>query len=230
LHIGNTLTVWRLSAMNTISPEALLSALNWRYATKIFDPARRIEETEWAALEQSLLLAPSSFGLQPWRFLDIRNTTVRAQLREHSWGQAQVTDASHFVVFAARTEIGATDLDRFLARTAEVRGIQISSLDGYRKVIAQHLLQDRTPAWQHDWSARQAYIAMGQCMTAAAMLGIDTCPMEGLDPAKYDEVLGIKKDGYATIAAVAFGYRKTDDKYASLPKVRYQKHDVVKQV
>ena len=216
--------------MNTITTEQLLSSLRWRYATKSFDPARKISAATWAALEDALVLAPSSFGLQPWRFLVVGDTAIRAKLRPHSWDQAQVTDASHFVVILARTEITTGDIAHFIDRVAEVRGQPATALDSYRQIMEGSLLTDARKPHLHDWAARQAYIAMGQLMTAAAVLGIDTCPMEGFDPSKYDEILGVRKDGYATIAAVALGYREAGDKYATLPKVRYPKAEVIKTI
>ncbi len=216
--------------MNTLTTTDLLAALNWRYATKAFDPARKISAATWAALEEALVLAPSSFGLQPWRFLDIRDTAVREKLRPVSWNQTQVTDASHYVVFTARTEITAADLDRFIERTASVRGQPTTALAPYRDIMAGALLNEARQPHLHDWAARQAYIAMGQLMTAAAVLGIDTCPMEGFDPTAYDQILDTRKDGYACIAAVALGHRTEGDKYATLPKIRYPKADVIKVV
>jgi len=216
--------------MNTITTEQLLTSLRWRYATKVFDPARKISAATWAALEDTLVLAPSSFGLQPWRFLVVGDTAIRAKLRPHSWDQAQVTDASHFVVFLARTEITAGDIAHLIERTAEVRGQPVAALAPYRQIMEGNLLTDARKPHLHDWAARQAYIAMGQLMTAAAVLGIDTCPMEGFDPSKYDEILGVRKDGYATLAAVALGYRAEGDKYATLPKVRYPKAEVIKTI
>lgn len=216
--------------MNTITTDQLLASLNWRYATKVFDPARKISAATWSALEDALVLAPSSFGLQPWRFLVIRDTAVRAKLRPHSWDQSQVTDASHFVVFTARTEITAADIAHLIDRTAEVRGQPATALASYRQIMEGSLLNEARKPHLHDWAARQAYIAMGQLMTSAAVLGVDTCPMEGLDPAKYDEILGVRKEGFATIAAVALGYRAEADKYAKLPKVRYPKAEVIKYV
>ncbi len=213
--------------MNTITTEQLLSALSWRYATKTFDPARKISPATWAALEDSLVLTPSSFGLQPWRFLVVRDPAIRARLRPHAWDQAQVTDASHFVVFTARTEITATDIAHLIERTAEVRGQPAAALAGYRQIMEGSLLNDARKPHLADWAARQAYIALGQLLTAAAVLGIDACPMEGFDPAKFDEILGVRKDGYACHAAVALGYRAADDKYATLPKVRYPKPEVI---
>lgn len=216
--------------MNTLTTTDLLAALNWRYATKIFDPARKISAATWAALEDALVLAPSSFGLQPWRFIDVRDPAVRAKLRPVSWDQPQVTDASHYVVFAARTEITGADLDHLIERTAEVRGQPATALAPYRDLMAASLLNEARKPHLHAWASRQAYIAMGQLMTAAAVLGIDTCPLEGLDPAKYDEILDTRKEGYGCIAAVALGYRGEGDKYATLPKIRYPKSEVIKVV
>jgi nitroreductase len=216
--------------MNTIPTDQLLTALNWRYATKAFDPARKISAATWAAIEDSLVLTPSSFGLQPWRFLVVRDAAIRAKLRPHSWNQAQVTEASHYVVFAARSEITAGDIDRLIERTAEVRGQPATALASYRQLMEGHLLNDARKPHNPDWAAHQTYIALGQLMTGAAVLGIDTCPMEGFDPAKYDEILGVRKDGYASIAAVALGYRSDADKYSTLPKVRYPKSEVIKVV
>lgn len=216
--------------MNTIPTDQLLAALQWRYATKVFDPARKISPATWAALEDTLVLTPSSFGLQPWRFLVVREPALRAKLRPHAWNQAQITDASHLVVFAARTELSAADIAHFIARTAEVRGQPAAALDSYRQLMEGSLLNDARKPHLFDWAARQSYIAMGQLMTAAALLGIDTCPIEGLDPAKFDEILDLRKDGYATLATVALGYRGEGDKYATLPKVRYPKPEVVKTI
>lgn len=216
--------------MNTITTDQLLAALQWRYATKVFDPARKISPATWAALEDALVLAPSSFGLQPWRFLVVRDPALRAKLRPHAWNQAQITDASHLVVFAARTELSAADITHLIDRTAEVRGQPAAALAAYRQLMEGSLLNDARKAHLFDWAARQSYIAMGQLMTAAALLGIDTCPIEGLDPAKFDEILDLRKDGYATLATVALGYRGEGDKYATLPKVRYPKAEVVKTI
>ncbi len=216
--------------MNTITTDQLLSALNWRYATKSFDPSRKISAATWSALEDTLVLAPGSFGLQPYRFLVVRDPALRAQLRTHAWDQAQVTDASHFVVFTARTEITAGDIAHLIDRTAEVRGQPATALAGYRQVMEGSLLNDARKPHLADWAARQAYIALGQLLTAAAVLGVDACPMEGFDPAKFDEILGVRKDGYACLAAIALGYRAADDKYATLPKVRYPKTEVIKTV
>ena len=213
--------------METIASDQLLTALHWRYATKKFDPTRKIPAATWSALEQALVLSPSSFGLQPWKFLVIDTPALREQLKPVSWGQAQITDASHLVVLAARTDMTEADVDRYIASTAQIRGQDSASLQGYRNVIVGSIVAGPRHAQVREWAARQTYIAFGNLMTCAALLGVDTCPMEGLDPAKYDEILGLTAQGYATLAVCALGYRAADDKYATAKKVRYPVAEVI---
>ena len=202
-------------------PDTLLEALNWRYATKVFDPARKIGGTEWKALEESLVLAPSSYGLQPYRFLVILDPKLRDRLRQASRGQSQVTDASHLVVFTVQQEMTEADIDRWLARVAVVRGVETGSLTAYREMMVGDLVEGPRTTPVAEWAARQAYIALGQLLTEAALLGIDACPMEGIDRGSYDAVLGLGATGFKTQVACALGYRSSDDKYARLKKVRY---------
>ena len=179
--------------MATTTPESLVQQLQWRYATKLFDPQRKIAPDVWAALEQSLILTPSSYGMQPWKFLILsRDAALRETLVTCSWGQRQVADSSHYVVFAVRTEITAADLEMYVDRIAEVRSVDRSTLDPMKKMIDGGIVKRMNAAQQQEWASRQAYIALGNFMTSAAVLGVDTCPMEGIDPAKYDEILGLK--------------------------------------
>ncbi len=214
----------------TMTSDALIQQLNWRYAVKKFDASRRIPADQWSALEQALVLAPSSFGLQPWRFVVVTDRAVREKLVAHSWSQRQVADASHLVVFAVRKGIGPADADRLVARMAEVRQVTKESLEPYRQMMLGTLSNPPKDFGLDEWSGRQVYIALGQYMAAAAMLGIDTCPMEGIEPAAYDEALGLKGTGYGTLCACPAGYRAADDKYALAPKVRYRAEDVIKRV
>ncbi len=204
-----------------LSPSTLLDALQWRYATKVFDPSKTISEAEWKALEESLILTPTSYGLQPYRFIVITDPELKAKLRPVSWGQAQITDSSHLVVFTAQQEMTEADVDRWIDRIVEVRGGDAAALKGYRDMMVGNLVKGPKNAHIADWAARQSYIAFGQLMTGAALLGIDACPLEGLDPAAYDAILGLEGSGFKTVAACALGYRSDADKYASLPKVRY---------
>lgn len=218
------------SAVISVSPEQLLQQLHWRYATKKFDATKKISEEVWKTLEKSLVLAPSSFGLQPWKFIVVSNPQIRQQLVEHSWGQSQVVDASHLVVLAIKKELNAADVDRYVKHMSEVRQVPVDDLQGFGNTIKGFLTSPPYPININEWAARQVYIALGQFMTSAALLGIDTCPMEGFNPAKFDEVLGLAEQGYAAVVLCPAGYRAADDKYAVLPKVRYPSEDVVEYV
>ncbi len=212
------------------STNELISALEWRYATKVFDAARKIPSELWAALEKTLVLTPTSYGLQPYKFLIIQNPAKRAELLPHSWGQKQVVDASHFVVFAARTQMTEADVDKLIDRTVAVRNLPVGALNPYRGMMIGDVVKGPRGKAAHEWASRQAYIALGNLMTAAAVLMVDTCPMEGLVPAEYDKVLGLKDSGYATVVACALGYRSANDKYAGLAKVRFETKDLVQYV
>ncbi len=213
--------------METIDIKTLLAALNWRYATKKFDPSRKIPDATWAALEQALVLSPSSYGLQPWKFLVIENPALREQLKANSWGQAQVTDASHFLVLTAKTDLTEVDVERYVQSIASVRGQKRSDLQGNYDMMVGSLVKGPRHAHIKEWAKRQTYIAFGNLMTSAALLGVDACPMEGIDAAKFDELLGLPATGYITVAACALGYRAGDDKYATYKKVRYPVGEMV---
>lgn len=213
--------------MNPIVSAQLLDALKWRYATKAFDPARKIAPELWAVLEESLVLTPSSFGIQPWKFQVITDAALREKLVPVSWGQTQPKDCSHFVVFTVKKGLGEPEIDRYMARAAEVRGTTTDALAPFKKVILGSLGKAAAAGTLDTWQTHQLYIALGQFMAAAALLGVDTCPMEGIEPAKYDEILGLNGTGYATVVACAAGYRSATDKYASVPKVRFKAEDVI---
>lgn len=216
--------------MQPISRELLLHQLQWRYATKRFDPARKISPEDWAVLAEALVLTPSSFGLQPWKFWVVTNPEVKAQLLPLSWKQVQIVEGSHVVVLAAKKDLSADDVDRYLARISEVRNVPIENLAGFRKMMIGALVPPPPGFDINEWAAKQVYIALGNFMTAAAVMGIDTCPMEGIEPAKYDALLGIAEKGYATVVACVAGYRAADDKYATTPKVRFATSDVIVEV
>lgn len=213
----------------TMQPSELLAALRFRYATKAFDSTRKIPAETWEAIEQSLVLTPSSFGLQPWKFLVIENPETREKLKAASWGQGQVTDASHLVVLTARTDLAQADIDPWVARLSEVQGTPLEALAGLSGMISS-FSSAMTSTEKQSWNTRQVYIALGQLMTAAAVMGIDTCPLEGISPADYDEILGLKGTGFATAVACALGYRSADDKYASAPKARFAAEKVISQL
>lgn len=213
-----------------IGTQQLLNALNWRYATKVFDPSRKIPEDVWQTLERALVLSPSSYGLQPYRFLAITDPAMRSALLPHSWNQKQVVDASHYVVFTARTHMTEADVDKLIARTTDVRKVPAASLTFYRDMMLGDLVKGPRSRIAHEWATRQAYIALGNLMTCAALLGVDACPMEGFIPAEYDRVLGLKDSGFASVVCCALGYRAAADRYAAQPKVRFEVKDLVQYV
>jgi nitroreductase len=215
---------------HTVSESQLLEALQWRYATKAFDPNRKISAATWETLQKALVLSPSSFGLQPYKFVVVSDPAVRARMVPHAWNQRQVVDASHFVVFAARTAMTEAEIDRFLSRIVEVRGVSREALASYRQMMTGNLLGEEASARIPHWAARQAYIALGNLMTCAALLGVDTCPIEGFVPAEFDKLLGLTAQGYMASVCCALGYRSAEDKYATAPKVRFPVEELVKTV
>ena len=210
----------------SMPPDQLVAALRWRYATKQFDSTRKIPEATWDAIEESLVLTPSSFGLQPWKFHVVKNPAVRSKLLAESWNQPQVTEASHFVVLTSRTDLTTEDIDAWISRMAEVQeksADAVAPLKGMIIGFAERMsVEDRCA-----WNARQSYIALGQLMAAAAVLGIDACPMEGISASAYDRILGLEGSGYATVVACALGYRSEADKYAVTPKARFDHSQVI---
>lgn len=219
-----------MGTMNPVPPETLLEALQWRYATKRFDPARQIPPPVWAALEKSMVLTPSSYGLQPWKFVVVTDPGTKRALVPHSWNQSQPLDCSHFVVFAARRTMDEAHVDRLIERTCAERGLPTDALAGYRNMMVGDVVRGPRGKQAFEWATRQVYIALGQFMASAALLGIDTCPMEGIVPAQYDEILGLTGSDHATVVACAAGYRAADDKYASLKKIRFKAAEVIRQV
>jgi nitroreductase len=205
----------------------LLSALKWRYATKQFDPARKISAEDWKTLEEALVLTPSSFGLQPWKFLVIEDPELRAKLRPHANGQSQVTDASHFVVFAMLKNMRAEHVDHYIVRIAEVRKQALESLAKHREHMIGGIIDGYRSLQVNNWASNQTFIALGQLLVSAALLKIDACPMEGFNKEAFDEVLGLGPRGLSAVVCCAAGYRLESDKYAHLAKVRFEAKDVI---
>jgi nitroreductase len=210
-----------------VSAGTLTDALHWRYATKKFDRTMSIPAATWAVLEEALVLSPSSAGLQPWKFVVVRETATRKRLSEAARGQAQPLDCSHFVVFAGRKNFGEPDIEHYFKKVAEVRGATPESLKGHRDMISGAVDKARSGGYLDTWMSRQVYIALGVFIASAALLGVDACPMEGFEPEKFDEILGLGAMGYGALCACAAGYRSADDKYAAMPKVRFKPEDVI---
>jgi nitroreductase len=216
--------------MPTFSNEDLIAQLNWRYATKEFDPTRKIDSSTIDALEESLVLAPSSFGLQPWKFIIVEDQSVKDQLLPLSWNQPQTRDCSHFVVLTYNDSFELEEVDRYLNATVAARGGDVTDHEGLKGMMVGFIQRSIEGATIDDWSKNQVYIALGQLMASAAFLGVDACPMEGIDPPGFDAALGLEGTGFSTMVACALGYRQESDKYATLPKVRYPKAEIIQRI
>lgn len=205
----------------------ILAALNHRYACKVFDPAKKIPAELWQQLEQSLILTPSSFGLQPWKFLIVQDQALREKLVPHAWNQRQVADCSHLIIMTVPKALGEDYVDANINRMIEVRGGTADALLGFRKMVLGFRDGLEAKGGLETWAKLQSYIALGQFMLTASLLGLDTCPMEGFVPAKFDEILGLEGTGYTTAVLCPVGYRSVDDRYAELPKVRFEAKNVI---
>jgi nitroreductase len=209
--------------MSAISSQQLLEQLNWRYATKQFDPQRKISAADWNTLESALQLSASSGGLQPWKFIVVTDPAVRAKLQPASYGQPQIVNASHLVVFAAINNFNEAHVDAHLQNVSKIQGAPIEALAPYRAMLVGGIVKSQDETARNAWARNQTYIALGFLLASAALLGIDACPMEGFDRAQYDEILGLKAKGLASSVIATVGYRLPADKAANGPKVRFPK-------
>ncbi len=195
----------------------MIDKLNWRYATKQYDATKKLTEEQVAQLQEAIRLAPTSYGLQPFKVLVIENPEVRAKLREQSWGQPQITDASHLFVFVAQNTMEPEHIDTYVSFTAETRGMKVEDLKGYGDFM-KGAVANMTAEQQAIWNAKQAYIALGILMAQAAEMGVDSTPMEGFSKEGYNEVLGLTD--YQTVVVAALGFRSADDQLQHAAKVR----------
>jgi nitroreductase len=203
------------------------SQLQWRYATKVFDGNKKISEADWETLTESLRLAPSSFGLQPWHFIVANSSALREQLVTATTpiNKPKLDTASHILILTRMKSLPVEYIDAYMELVAKTRETPISAVQDYRNMIVNKFSTFPAEA-QAQWTTRQTYIALGSLLTSAALLSIDTCAMEGIDPIKCDEVLGLTNTNYGTVVAVALGYRSEEDKAQHVKKVRFSMDQV----
>ncbi len=197
----------------------LIRSLQWRYATKKFDPDQKVPEKDFSVLLEAARLSASSYGLQPYHILVIEDPAIRRKLREAAMDQSQVTDASHLIVFAAQADLEERHVEEYLENVSRTRGTPLQSLQGYgdrmKSSIGALPASDRL-----NWTEKQCYIALGNLLAAAAELRIDTCPMEGFSNDAFDEILGLAEKGLHATVMAAVGYRSPEDKTQYFEKVR----------
>lgn len=212
-----------------LTNETILEHLNWRYATKSYDKTKKISAADWETLETALTLAPSSFGIQPYKFLVITDPDLREKLKPAAYGQSPITDASHLVVFAYKKTLTDADIEHFVDRIVEVRGTPREALTEYENIMKGSAKQAVDGGYIEIWNSRQAYIALGFLLETAALLGLDATPMEGFDAAQFNEILGLTE--YSAVALAAVGYRDAaNDWLAPLAKVRMPNAELIERL
>jgi len=197
-----------------------LEALNWRYAVKKFS-TEKLPQEKVDIIFEALQLTPSSMGLQAWKFINVVDSDIREKLVPFSWNQNQVKDASHLIVFARPKNLDANVAEKWANYLAKERKMD----DAKKNMIKNYLGSLKKEQIDH-WLDKQLYIALGNLMTVCAIEKIDTCPMEGFQPAEYDKILGLDKIGLTSVVVCPIGYRAEDDAYRTLPKVRFSKEDL----
>lgn len=203
-----------------------LGHLQWRYATKKFDASKKISDNNLQTLLESAQLAASSYGLQPYKILHVKNPALREQLRPASWNQPQIVEASDLLIFCAYDQFNEQTIDDHLALISQIRNQDLANLEGYGSFMKGALLNQSQDNLRH-WMAKQTYISLGFLLTTAAQMGIDACPMEGFEASKYIEILNLKGQGLTPTVAVTLGYRSADDGLANAPKVRKSLDELV---
>jgi nitroreductase len=202
-----------------------LEIRKWRYATKKFDANRKVSDEDLETFLEAIRLSASSYGLQPYHIYVITSPEIRERLKPSSWGQSQITDSSHLIVFANSTDFNENLVDDYLNNVSKTRNIPKDGLKGYGDFMKSKLL-DLPSETKENWTARQVYLAFGNAMQAAAELEIDTCPIEGFEPEKYNEVLRLNEKSQNAAVVLAIGNRSTEDETQHYAKVRKSKEEL----
>ncbi|WP_026896892.1 NAD(P)H-dependent oxidoreductase [Daejeonella oryzae] len=203
----------------------VIEKLKWRYATKKFDSTKKIPSEILNELLESTELAPSSYGLQPFKILVIEDQAIREKLKSAAYGQTQITDASQLIVFARIKNFGIEQVEEYADNIADTRNIDPKVIEGFVDVMkgtVNSLSEEQLAVW----NSKQCYLALGFLLFAAAQQKIDACPMEGFDAAKFDEILDLDAQNLSSVVIATIGYRSEDDDYQNLSKVRKSKEEL----
>lgn len=203
----------------------VLEKLHWRYATKKFATAKKVSKGHMEILLEAARMTASSYGLQPYHFYSIEDKEIRSKLKAASWGQPQITDASHLLVLANQTAFDEKLVDSYIDKLVKVRGVARADLADYAQMMKSNLM-GLADEQKSAWTAKQAYIVLGNVLTIAAEMKIDVCPMEGFDHAQYNEILGLTDKNLNAAVVMAIGYRADDDQTQYFPKVRSSKEQI----
>ena len=197
----------------------LIESLKWRYATKKMDANKKVSEQDIDCIKEAVQLSASSYGLQPYTVLDIRDSELRKEIHPMCWNQSQITDASHIFIFCNYNKVDEQDVDSLIRLISETNEVPIEKISGYGDFV-KGKLKEKSEIEMFHWSAKQAYIALGNALTACAELNIDSTPMEGFEPEEVNKLLGLNDKGLNACVILAIGYRSLDDKTQYSKKVR----------
>lgn len=207
----------------------LIDALNWRYAVKRMN-GNSIPEEKLNNILEATRLSASSMGLQPYKVLVVQDEELRKQIQAIAYNQAPIVEGSHLLIFAAYADVSEKDVVNYINHIASVRGVPVETLEGF-KASMMNLVQNRTQEQNHQWAARQTYIAFGTAIAAAAEERVDATPMEGFNPDALDELLHLKEQGLRSVTLLALGYRDSEkDVLANAKKVRRHTSDMIVKV
>ncbi len=207
----------------------LIHQMKWRYAAKRMN-GQKVPEAKLDNILEAIRLSASSFGLQPYKVVVIENPELRDKIQLVAHNQPQIHEASHILVFAAWKDIDEPAVDKFISNVSKIRELPVESLQGYKNAILRKVVAN-TPEENFNWASRQAYLALGTGLVAAAVEQVDATPMEGFDAIALDELLGLQKKGLRSVAILALGYRdENKDQLSQLPKVRWDKETLFMKV
>ena len=204
---------------------AFLENQNWRYATKKFDATKKITTEDLDTLKEAIRLSSSSYGLQPYKVILVENPELRAKIQPSAWGQSQIIEASHLIVFANEINFGTTGIDNYIKNASETRSIPAESLQGYADFMKANITALPEDI-RNNWTAKQTYLALGNLLNAAAELKIDVTPMEGFVPTEVNEILGLEALGLNATLIATLGYRHEEDATQYYKKVRKSNEDL----
>ena len=196
----------------------LIENLKWRYATKKYDTTKKVSEDDLQQIKEAIRLSPSSYGLQAFKILDIKDKDIREKLKLASYWQPQITEASHLLVFCGYADVNDGHIDEYLNLKADTQGFDVELLKEFRNFMKVFI--EGRKSGKQVWTAKQTYIALSNAIAACAELKIDSTPMEGFESEKYNEILGLSSKGLKADVLLAIGYRSDEDKTQYDMKIR----------
>lgn len=197
----------------------LLDALKWRYAIKKMDASKKVAEHDIAQIQEAVKLSATSYGLQPFKVLNIKNQELRQKLQPLAWNQSQITEASHLFIFCNQLEVTDRDVEEYIELKAKISGIDTKALSGYGDFVKVKM-KEKSSVEMEGWTAKQTYIALSSALAMCAELKIDATPIEGFEVSAFNEKLSLNEKGLNAAVLLAVGYRDAEDGQQNAPKVR----------